>query len=579
MGAISWLSVRAQSPLTAIVAKNGELAPELDLIPRDAGLFVSIRVADLWDNEVVQPLRDLLAKDQARGMIELEKMTSLRPEHVERITLLAPSIGPDMGPPIVIVTTIKPYDRAKLLTALHASDPRQFHQGLKGPSAERFDPVPKIDTPMKSELKFEKECGAVADDDSKTGDKFKDLTAVNLNAPYYALGDSESALILIDERTFVVLPVAGGRETVSLLAQFMRRKEKGELTDALNAAGNHHITIGLSPASLLAEVPDDLPVLFLPLKSLFKTESATITIDFGTTSKLAIDLKLTDDAAATKASKAIDAFRTIATEMLPGVRKQLVRASNDLMFMKTFDLFEKALNDATVEVKADRVSIRAEMKLDVALTVAVAEATRRIQEAAARMATQNNLKQMGIAMHSYHEVNGILPPTNEPQQPNKFPVSWRVLILPYIEQDNLYRMYRFDEPWDSENNKKLIPLMPKVYEVKGHPAKEKGKTFFQVFTGPNAMFVPGRRNNIAAIQDGTSNTFMIVEAGEAVVWTQPVDLVYDAKKPVPKLGGHFKGGFIVGMGDGSVRFVRDTMKEENLRALITANGGEVVTEE
>jgi len=118
--------------------------------------------------------------------------------------------------------------------------------------------------------------------------------------------------------------------------------------------------------------------------------------------------------------------------------------------------------------------------------------------------------------------------------------------------------------------------MPKIYELPGFETKEKGQTFIQVFTGRDAMFAPKQRVSLAAISDGTSNTIMLAEAANPVVWTRPDDLVYDEKKPVPKLGGHYPGGFLVGLGDGSVRFVKSTIKEANLRALITRSGGEVL---
>jgi prepilin-type processing-associated H-X9-DG protein len=79
-----------------------------------------------------------------------------------------------------------------------------------------------------------------------------------------------------------------------------------------------------------------------------------------------------------------------------------------------------------------------------------------------------------------------------------------------------------------------------------------------------------------SITDGTSNTIMVAEAGEAVIWTKPDDLAYDAKNPVPKLGGIFETGFNVAMCDGSVRFLKPDIDEKLIRALITPQGGEVV---
>jgi hypothetical protein len=69
---------------------------------------------------------------------------------------------------------------------------------------------------------------------------------------------------------------------------------------------------------------------------------------------------------------------------------------------------------------------------------------------------------------------------------------------------------------------------------------------------------------------------MIVEAAEAVPWTKPVDLPFDPKKPLPKLGGLFDGNFNVVLGDGSVRWINKTIHPDALKAFITPNGGEVI---
>src|SRR5205085_2305680 len=126
----------------------------------------------------------------------------------------------------------------------------------------------------------------------------------------------------------------------------------------------------------------------------------------------------------------------------------------------------------------------------------------------------------------------------------------------YIEEDQLYKQFKLDEPWDSEHNKQLIAKMPKLYALPLAKAEE-GHTFYQVFTGKDASFPAGKKMRYpASILDGTANTVMIAEAEKAVPWTKPADLDYDAKKPLPKLGGHFTSGFHVSLWDGSVTFLK-----------------------
>lgn len=187
--------------------------------------------------------------------------------------------------------------------------------------------------------------------------------------------------------------------------------------------------------------------------------------------------------------------------------------------------------------------------------------------------SQNNLKQIGLAHHSYHDVNGFMA-QDIVDKDGKPLLSWRVHLLPYIEQDNLYKQFKLDEAWDSDTNKKLIAQMPKVYAPIRVKAKE-GETFYQAFTGKDALFGTGKKT-LVGITDGTSNTIMTVEAGDPVIWTKPADVAYDAKKPLPKLGGMFDGNFNIGLADGSVMWVRKGFDEKTMRGAITPNGGEVI---
>jgi hypothetical protein len=198
--------------------------------------------------------------------------------------------------------------------------------------------------------------------------------------------------------------------------------------------------------------------------------------------------------------------------------------------------------------------------------------------AAAKQRDANNLKQLALGMISYADANQRnLPPAAVLSKDGKPLLSWRVLLLPYLEEGNLYKEFKLDEPWDSPHNKKLLEKMPKVFApVRG--AAKPGHTPYQVFVGkwPDASFELGRQLRYpASIQDGTSNTIMVAEAAEAVPWTRPADLPYDAKKPLPKFGGQFPTGFHVAMWDGSVHFLKKNFDPKEMRNAITPSGGEV----
>src|SRR5207248_2297468 len=138
-------------------------------------------------------------------------------------------------------------------------------------------------------------------------------------------------------------------------------------------------------------------------------------------------------------------------------------------------------------------------------------------------------------------------------------LSWRVAILPYIEQQPLYNKFKLDEPWDSPHNKALIKEMPATYLCPSRRQAEPFTTAYRAFVGPGAMFEKGQAIGIQHITDGTSNTILVVESKEAVPWTKPdAELAFDpaADPSLCGAGSPHPGGFNVLFGDGSVRFIK-----------------------
>ncbi len=240
---------------------------------------------------------------------------------------------------------------------------------------------------------------------------------------------------------------------------------------------------------------------------------------------------------------------------------------------------------------AERVRSLAILTLGIIWGVGVAcvPAVQRVRLAAARMAASNDVKQIGPAMHSYHDTEGTLPPAEARWKDPKtgqvgYPVSWRVRILPYLGQSQLFAQYRMDEPWDGPHNIQLLDQMPKPYACHVASGEPHGYTYYRVFVSPRDRRptgeVPpflsgdyGAAATLAQITDftpyGTSGNILVVEAAEAVPWTKPDELVYDPEGPLPRVGGHFPGGFGVVFADGSVEFIRQDIKDRTMRALIT----------
>jgi hypothetical protein len=202
----------------------------------------------------------------------------------------------------------------------------------------------------------------------------------------------------------------------------------------------------------------------------------------------------------------------------------------------------------------------------------------RARLAAKRTQSVLNLKQIGIAMHNYHDVHKTFPPAAKCDPNGKPLLSWRVLILPYLDQQSLFQQFHLDEPWDSPHNKALIGKMPAVYRSPLSKLADRTRTNYLLPVGPAAAFAGPKCIQFKEVRDGTSNTVMTLEADDshAVVWTKPDDLSFDPKDPLKGLGGLMEDGFHAGIMDGSVRYVSKTISPDLFKALVTPDGGEPI---
>ena len=207
--------------------------------------------------------------------------------------------------------------------------------------------------------------------------------------------------------------------------------------------------------------------------------------------------------------------------------------------------------------------------------------TFKVKEAAHRSTMVNNLKQTGLAMQNYHDTFAKLPPPDEQGSggssglPADKRLSWRVTVLPYIEQGMIYSRFDRDSAWDSPKNKDFAKTKVKVY---ADPEPDSGPdTRIRVFVGPKAVFQPGTPNQLSlpTVRDGVSNTIFAVEAGDTVPWPQYKELPFDPNGPLPSLGRPNESGFLVVYLDGHVQFVKKNVDPKVLKGAITPAGGEL----
>ena len=232
----------------------------------------------------------------------------------------------------------------------------------------------------------------------------------------------------------------------------------------------------------------------------------------------------------------------------------------------------------TVDVRGDRLTLEADLESVAALAAAPINQSR---EGARRTQCTNNLKQIGLAFHNYHSAHNHFPGAFIAGKAGTPLLSWRVQLLPFLGEPALYEAFHRDEPWDSPHNKTLISRMPTAFACPGAARRlvAEGKTSYLAPRGHDTMVPAGPGIRVQDVTDGTSNTILVVDAGDdaAVVWTRPDDWDVPASPTAAPLLGHHPGGFNTLFGDGSVRFLKQAIKPATLKALTTRNGREVIS--
>ncbi|HVC94936.1 MAG TPA: DUF1559 domain-containing protein [Pirellulales bacterium] len=226
-----------------------------------------------------------------------------------------------------------------------------------------------------------------------------------------------------------------------------------------------------------------------------------------------------------------------------------------------------------LDVPLDKHNRRVEI-----LRAMVEPSVRAARHASHRHRSINNLKQLANATHDYHIAHHHLPAAASYGADGEPLLSWRVQLLPYLEQDELYREFHLDEPWDSEHNRSLVERMPDVFRSPLSKHKATERTTYLVPVADGTVFHGHEGVPMQQITDGTENTILIVEADDdrAVIWTKPVDLKLDLDQPRAGLGGLLDGLFLTAFADTSVHTLRvDTDQEQLRRLFLRADGKQV----
>lgn len=320
-----------------------------------------------------------------------------------------------------------------------------------------------------------------------------------------------------------------------------------------------------------------------PLWNLPRTVVAGLDCGAKTELTMVIDCDVAVNAA--KVGKTIEAAVILAKNSLDEAGGQVAKMPSDKARLVglLFDTAASGLDHTTITTDRTRVVARSTADQSIERIVPVlAEQLRSSRLAAQRTVAVNGLKQIGLAFHNYQSVNNHFPPAVVIGPDGKTPHSWRIELLPFLEQQELFNAYKMDEPWDGPNNIKLVDKMPAVFMAVGSdgaPFGRGNKCGVFVVAGKGTLFDGPKGKSIFEITDGTSNTILAVSMAKDIPWTKPEDIPFDAAvegQPLPKFGGLDPRGFNVLIADGSVRFLPNSIDPKVLRVLFTYNGGEII---
>ncbi len=276
----------------------------------------------------------------------------------------------------------------------------------------------------------------------------------------------------------------------------------------------------------------------------------------------------------TRTPKQIDlTFKFEGDEPLLGIYKFekgiLTLCFNEQAKEKRPTKFEAAAFSETVLIVLERD------KLDPAVEKVVEKAQKWEARPPSQKQSEKNLEQLGTAFFDYLNTFNRFPAAAI-YKDGKPLLSWRVALLPYLNQEDLYGQFKLNEAWDSKHNLALLEKMPAIYTPVRGKTKQPHSTYYQAFTGPGTMFEGDKGRSPVKMVSSTSDTILVAEAGEAVPWTKPEDIPYDPRKNLPKLGGLFDEGFHILRADSSVVWVGRRFDAPTLRlAISNTKGGKV----
>lgn len=570
--------------------------------------FLHVRVSEVWESPSLAFYRKMLGGLGEAELKAFDEKFTPSPSQIESLTVIMPSMNVRMPIPdgrpvgesmLWVINTKKPIERGDLIRALGLDSRIKSHRGTD----------------------------YVFDEEHWAG-------IIQLDATTILAASEDSIIKVIEQRDAV--------------------KGKGSpLTRILAQEGSKHSAV-LAVNPLLLATKEFLREAPKEIHPLMTATSAWIALDLKKESLLSATIEFGTAEQATAGRKAVEGVRNLFLDLIAKGQKQLqteeARSTKRLM-MGPLDMpaliapvlgkaalkyIENALKGLKIEVKATTLSTSLNLTEffpahgDALAVLSFFVFSERggsyyqsyhgYEREEIPYYLRENFDRISAALQAYHADKGNFPPAAIYDKEGKPLLSWRVLILPYLEQrqwegqfdgprppmkfdpnnpparrtfTDLYKQFKLDEPWDSLNNKKLLERMPSVFRVEfsaqNWRMRSEWKTGMQVFTGPGTLFPGKEAISRGQVRDGLDTTIAVAfrdDLMNAVAWTKPADMQYGPKKQMPKLlylppdsrgpvNPAVQGIYAI-MADGQSRRFPLDFDEKVFRGLITIDGGEAV---
>lgn len=503
-------------------------------VPDDAFAVILASPAEIVQNDVFASFPIEIFQLQVKATFGID------PNDIALVKII---LGlPDPGQPAfgIVLEMTRPFDEARLLEALKA-----------GP-----DPIP-------------------------TGD----LTAYPI-----AAGPPGTVLYKVDDKTVII--------TLSNYLQSMLAADQG--------SGPLSTVVAQTPAgpgiSMLMVVESVRPVVrqtatglvrmlppqLLPLAELPEL-AESVRIDFQFTNRWAkFDLTMTgiDGDAAEKTEEMLNEAIREAREFVPELAKLTMPRNADEDMRTAIDKYiermtKQAFDSVAVKRTGPDVVMTVESELGIASGIVISNFLPPIDQMIRSLTRQldgnNNMRQVMLAMHNYHDTYNRLPAPAITDATGKPLLSWRVAVLPFIEEQALYEQFRLDEPWDSEHNLPLSKQLPNAFATVGLRLPP-GQTVLHAVVGDEIGMRPSEKTAFRDFLDGLSNSILVIEstAESAVPWSKPDDVKIDLDDPLAKFIGSPRKSFRAGMADGAVTTFSDDIDPAKFKAMLTRAGREII---